>query len=489
MPRPGVNIITRESQPPSNVPTDVGVGFLVGVTEKGPLIPVPVYNMTDYEATYGTRQSYAITAYDSAEFFFKEGGYKLYVARVVGPAAATAQINLTDNVAAVTLVAKAKGPGDYGNDLNVVVRTNAQDASIPAGYWRARVQTDAAVILEESYDLLDDQAGILWGNTVSKYIVFTDGASALDPAAATYSLAGGVLDSASIVDAQWQAALDRITPDMGPGQVFAPGRVTTAGQLQLANHALANNRIAILDAPDTAVVATLTALPAALIDTSGKRSRFSGMFGPWLYVPGLTVGTQRLVPPSALVAGVMARNDSQGMSPNEPAAGSRGVFRTVLDVSQSWDGTSRQTLNAGGVNVIRNTFGTRKIYGYRTTADPTSDSRWINLGNSRLHRAIGAEANAVGERFVFRQIDGQFRMINEFGAALIGEACMPFYLAGSLYGDTPDDAFKVDVGPSINTPSTISNNELHAVITARMSPFGEEVDIDIVKLLITEEVV
>jgi hypothetical protein len=65
---------------------------------------------------------------------------------------------------------------------------------------------------------------------------------------------------------------------------------------------------------------------------------------------------------------------------------------------------------------------------------------------------------------------------------------MPFYLAGSLFGTTPDEAFFVDVGETVNTPTTIANNELHAVIQLRMSPFGEEITIEIVKVLVTESI-
>jgi phage tail sheath protein FI len=495
MTRPGVNITTRESAPVTTIPTDVGTGFMVGITESGPTTVTAqdvVHSMSEYEAKWAyTKRNYvnAITAYDSAETFFKEGGYALYVGRVVGPAAAVATVNVPDSLAATTLVANAKGPGDYGNDLNVVIRTNAQDSTIPVNYFRVRVQTDAAVILEESYDLIDDQAAILWSNTVSQYITFVDNAgSANDPAAGTYSLTGGLLDFASIVDANWQSGLDRLTADLGPGLVFGPGRTTSAGQVQLANHALAKNRVAICDGPDTATVATITAQPAAVIDTSTKRSRFTGIFVPWLRIPGLTSGSQRLIPPSAAVAGLFARNMGLGYSPNEPAAGARGVFNTVLSVSQTFDSSSRQTINSAGVNLIRDIYGTRKVYGWRTTADPSSDAKWIALSNSILHRAVAALANAVGERFIFRQIDGERKMINEFGAALIGEACMPFFAAGSLYGTTPDDAFKVDVGPSVNTNTTIANNELHAVISLRMSPFGEEVDIELVKYLVSEQI-
>ena len=495
MTRPGVNITTREAAPVSSVPTDVGTGFMVGVTESGPLTVTSldaVHSMAEYEAKYAySKRNYAnaITAYDSAETFFKEGGYALYVGRVVGPAAATATISVTDSGALATLTAFAKGPGDFGNDLNLVVRTNAQDSNIPSGYFLIRVQTDSAVILEESPYLLDDQAAIVWSTTTSKYVTLVDAAaSANDPNAATFSLAGGNLDFASINDAAWQAGLDRLGVDLGPGTVFAPGRTTTVGQLQVANHALARNRIAMIDGPDTATSATITAQPPLLIDSSTRRSRFSGIFVPWLRIPGVTSGTQRLVPPSAAVAGLFARNMGLGYSPNEPAAGGRGVFNTVLSLSQTYDDATRQAINTAGVNVIVDKYGQRKVYGWRTTADPSSDPKWIALSNSMLQRAVTAEALAVGERFIFRQIDGGNRMINEFGAALIGEACMPFYLAGSLYGATPSEAFKVDVGPTVNTPTTIANNELHAVISLRMSPFGEEVDIEIVKYLVTEQI-
>lgn len=480
--RPGVNIAIRESAPPSAFPTDIGVGFMVGVSEKGPLQPVPVFNMTEYETIYGTRQTYAITSYDSAKFYFDEGGYKLYVGRVVGPSAVTATVNVLDGASAITLVASAKGPGEYGNDLNVVVRTTTQDANIPAGYYRVRVQTDAAVILEESPDLFDDSAALLWSQTTSQFITFTDGASTNDPAAATYALATGNLDSANIADAHWLAGHDRFTSDYGPGLIFAPGRTSDVGHDQTCDHAEAFGRAAVLDGADTPTVATLKA------SAVGRRTRIGALFAPWCRTPGLTSGSTRLLPPSAGVAGLVARNVALGLSPNEPSAGEKGIFRSVLALTQTWSDIDRQTLNSGGVNILRDMFGQRKVYGWRTTADPTTDVSWLNFGNSLLYMAIRAKALAVAERYMFRQIDGERKLINDFGGALIGEALMPFFLEGALFGATPDDAFFVDVGPTVNTEASLATNTLKAVITVRMSPFGEEIDIDIVKLLITEEI-
>jgi hypothetical protein len=189
-----------------------------------------------------------------------------------------------------------------------------------------------------------------------------------------------------------------------------------------------------------------------------------------------------------MVMGVFARNMSLGYDANDPAAGELGRLRQALGMTQIYTDADRQTMNDNGFNVIKDVYGVIKIYGWRTTADPLNDPRWIALSNTILHREIVAEANSVGERFIFRQIDGQGRLIGQFGSALIGEVCMPLFMAGSLFGDTPEEAFKVDTGPSVNTDATIANNELHAVISVRMAPFGEEVDIAIVKYLVTEAI-
>jgi hypothetical protein len=105
-----------------------------------------------------------------------------------------------------------------------------------------------------------------------------------------------------------------------------------------------------------------------------------------------------------------------------------------------------------------------------------------------MHRQIVAECNLIGESFIFRQIDGQGRLIAQFGASLEGNVFMPLFLEGSLFGSRAGEAYKVDVGPSINTIATQANNELRAVCSVRMSPFSEEVVIEIVKYLVTEEI-
>jgi phage tail sheath protein FI len=477
--RPGVNILQKESRPPLALPTESSV-FMIGITEKGPLAPVVSKTPTEWTNNHGARTTTTSTMADAAEFLFKEGAKRIITSRVVGPGAVVASVNVTDAGAATVFTAKAKGPGAYGNDLNVVVRTNTQDATIPVGSFLLRIQTDAAVILEESPVLLDKAAALYWMDGTSQYITYTDGASTNDPNAATFALAGGNDDVAGITDTQWSDALARIPADWGTGIVISPGRTTTAAHTNLKTHADAYRRTAFFDLPDTPTIATLMAAAAA------NRARLGGAFWPWVRVAGLTPGTYRVVPPSVIVAGIASYNDAQGLSPNVPAAGVNGVSRTAVGLTQTVIDADHQTLNDGGVNVIKLRYGEVRVMGWRTTSLESSDPRWINLGNSRLYCFISNMALLIGERFLFREIDGQGRTVAEWLAALSGEVMMPLFLAGSLYGDTPGEAFRVD--GSENTGTTAQQRKLLADIVYVDSQFAEEVTVSIAKQLISEGV-
>lgn len=98
---------------------------------------------------------------------------------------------------------------------------------------------------------------------------------------------------------------------------------------------------------------------------------------------------------------------------------------------------------------------------------------------------IAAEADALGETYLFDEIDGQGRLIASYGGALTA-MLMPYWNIGSLYGTTAEEAFQVDVGPSVNTPTTIADKQLRALVMVRPSPFAEMITIEIVKQQINE---
>lgn len=476
---PGTKIIEMATPPPRSAPTDTGVLFATGISDEGPSdSAVLIRSLDEFIIHFGPR-SVGSYLYDSVETYFRIGGSKLYVSRVVGPAAVVASVNLPDGAAAVSLVYHAPSSGAAGNNYSIAVL--APDV---AG---VKLQiTKSGAILATSPDLADQNSAVAWAQGTG-YGTLTLGASANLPAvSAARAAAGGADDRASITDTQWTAALTRFGKDLGPGQVAAFGRTTAAAQTALLQHAQDNNRVALIDLPDSPTAGTLVTAAGALKNLA--TSKHGAAFAPWAVVPGIVAGQTRTVPYSAVQAGLIARNDISN-SPNVPAAGSNGQADWALGLSQpAWDDNTRNNvLNVNGVNIAIMKYGGVRTYGYRTLTDPVANPNWVEFSNVRLYMTIAALGDAIAERYVLSQIDGKGRKIGQFGGELTG-MLVPFFEEGSLYGDTPQEAFNVDVGPQVNTVQSIQAHQLKAVIALKMSPFAEDVILELVKTAITEAV-
>src|SRR5687767_9340931 len=117
-PLPGVEITVRDSAPPRSSLTDTAGAFMVGLVQKGSIIKaVTVRSMVEFEDVFGVRQSFGLV-YDAAETFFREGGNKLTVSRIVGPAPVSATANMVGS-AGTSMVATATSPGEWANGYKV----------------------------------------------------------------------------------------------------------------------------------------------------------------------------------------------------------------------------------------------------------------------------------------------------------------------------------------------------------------------------------
>jgi phage tail sheath protein FI len=403
------------------------------------------------------------------------------VSRVVGPASVNATANILDQSGSVVpgdvaLVATAVNAGAWANSLNFEVTVTGSDFEIIVSH-------DDDGELERSGLLADRAAAVAWSAT-SDYITLTLGASNEDPRAqGPTGLTTGTDDRASITDAQWLTALNVFSRDLGPGQVLAPGRTTTAGHGQLLDHAEANNRVALLDLANTAVVATLEAAIVAI--QSRADARYGQVLAPWAVIPGIVPGTTRTVPYSAVQAGLYARSDRIN-SPNVPVAGQNGQARFVIDLAQSWSDDDRETLNDAGIAIAKDVYGAIQTYGLRSAADPEDDPLWLQFPGARLLMAIRAECAVVAERKQFAQIDGKGLVFRDLQSDLEGEVLLPYFDQGSLYGETPEEAFRVDTGAQVNTAETIAAGEIRAAVGVRTSPGAELVYIQIARQAITQ---
>lgn len=484
-----INISGAAGNPPDN--SDIGQAFAVLSTQRGSVSrPLLLQSLTDFGVYNGPRQT-SSPAYDVADEYFNEGGRKLYTSRVASASAAQASLNLVDAGAAICLVAKAgiqgdPDPGTWANGATggLSVAVVVSGATFQIQTLLNGVQVDASPY----FSTLQDAIGYF--SKFSNYIVLSAGASSLLPVAAAAAPLAGGSDGAAIVDADYQAALDRISSEYGPGQIMAPGRVTSSGYLQVMAHAIARNRFALLDAPDTGNDATIEAAAQGVFSAPGLARRFAQMIAPWTLAPGLTTYTQRDVPPVALLAALYGRLGSDP-NVNRSAAGVNGQAQWVQDLSQpNFTPTQRDALAAATVTLARRRFGgILRVEGNRTLADPSLDQNWSMAPNVRAIMWFSHRARLVGMAHDFQDVDPFGHELAAFQGDLTGEA-MKLYNAGALWAPSgnPSDAIVVDVGPSANPPSQLAQGIVQANVQLRLSPNPDRVVINVVKVPMTQAI-
>lgn len=463
---PGVYVRNLSSSPARGVPTDIGTLFAVGGTQRGPTDrAVPVASMTDFNTVFGDRVAWSLLA-DSLETFFQCGGAVAHVSRVTGPAAVAATKTIADASSGTSLTVTAASPGAWGNDVTVQVTAGT------GGGTFALVVAYKGVEVERSLDLIDTQAAAAWAQNSGYIRVTATGAN--DPAvAAAAALTGGADDTAGVTTASYEAALARFSRVLGAGQVAAPGVTTSAVHTALLAHAAATNRVALLDQPDTGTAATLTGLAASL--TQDANAWLGQTFAQWARVRGVTGSTTRVVPYSAVQAGMLARQDARHPWGNYPPAGDAGILPPfVVGVTQTWSDQDRKTLNdAGVVAAVAGPSGQIKTYGVVGLGTGV----WRQHHGVRVRMRTQAVLEDVAGHFVFRVIDGQGKTQAELGAAIRGEL-IHGWQEDAFYGATADDAFTVDTSDAVNTPATKAAGELHGTALVAIAAVAETVTIN-----------
>jgi len=473
MPRPGIDILTVDTAPPFVTNTDTGQAFAAASTSRGPTTPQLLQSLADFTRLYGPRVTTSM-AYDWVDAAFHSGLGKLWFSRLVGPGA-TAASKVILNVGTMFTVT-ANGVGTWANAVNVSI---VSDGGGLFHMLVAFTDTDGTVYTEQSPSTSDPAQVASWGDS-AQFVRVAVGTAAMIAVAAA-PLATGTDDTANENDTALGVALARFTVAMGPGQVAAPGRTTITAIQAIADHAAANFRVALADAPDTATASTITAL--AVTVRALTNARYVQLLAPWIYVPGLIGGTTRRVPYSALQAGLIAQSDQANPVSFAVAGPARGRSAYPLDVTQSYIDTDRALLSAAGVTIGRNRNGAVTTFDYVSAANPLTLPQWVNFGSARLVMYAQANGRKIAEAFMFQPIDGKSILINTFAEAL-NAMLKPLQDAGAIYGSDANPGYRVDT--SGNTITTIANNELHATMLLRTSPFAQWIAVNIVNVAISQ---
>jgi hypothetical protein len=496
----GVTVQTAEVPPSTESIFSTANAFILAETDWGPVgQPMQATSLAGVASLVGTpsgsgnpyssRTSTCATCFDSCETLLREDGAAsptLYISRVTGPNPTNATLILKDSAAATALTLTAQYAGVGGNGLLVAVVNNTSSYSLT-------VYDTAGNVLAISPALTTLAAGVSWAATTG-LITAVAGAGNLPATLAATALAGGSDNRTSATISNWQTAAAAFGPVLGPGQVLAPAQTNTNLNgiwSLLGTHAQANNRVAVCDMDDGMNTSVLTA------DLSGYGSSavasYTAFWAGNRVIPGVVPATTRTVAPSPVIAGLCARADFAG-NPNQAAAGVHYPLAFATAPATLVSGAPHDTysladlntLNQAGINTFQVANGLPCNYGFVASVLPSADAVYWQFCHARTRMYIVAQSQLIGQEFVFSQIDGQGQTAAAFKAALQGFLTQ-LYTAGALYGATAAQAFNVDVGPDINTPQTLQAGQLNAVITCSLSPFAQNVVIQVNVVPITAQ--
>lgn len=486
---PGVIVTTDTVTGPTGTRSPGGTYFVVGQAERGPTDrAVRVRGIADVERTFGGRTTYG-TLYDDLRTYFAEGGERAYVARVVGPAATEGILELMDRggVPEPTLELTARGAGTWSTGVTVTVvdGTIADTVTLtvdgPDGTERYR---DVAT-LEDLEQAINDRSTMVTATTLGSTNPHPDN---LPAAIAETALSAGDDDRAAITTDELAAGLDRFGRDLGAGAVAMPGIDAAVAHPSLAAHARLNDRIALLAPSEGTTPAEAGGIADGLLGQAGGEQ--VGMFYPWVRIPAGGART-KLVSPEGFVAGRRARahaTDGPWRAPaGQLAGGADFVLGTELDVDQA----AGDTLDDAHVSAIRSIAGRPTLYGWRSLS--TDEGNYALLTGRDALNVLTAQAREALEPLVFRPIDGRGRLFAEAEGILTG-LVEPWRVAGGVYERTTEDGvqvdpgYRVDVGPSVNTPASIAAGRIVAKLAVRISPTGTLVEVTIVKVAVTAAV-
>lgn len=483
---PGVYIEEIEigAKPIEGVSTSTA-GFL-GPTERGPTSPRLVTNFGDFKRKYG---GFVDGSYlgNGVEGFFRNGGKRCYMGRIIGSGSATSTTDLTkteDETSKPVMSITAVGPGIWGNYVAVIV----EDATLSkpekplfkltVKYWKSMLTPDGNPTDEECVDAQPDKS--------EDVIEIYDNLSPDESSSDFYEKK--INDISILVKVEKDEKKAEGCPDVDvtvllsggtPGQAIKlsdyEGSAVTGSKTGLAAFEEVDD-ISIVCVPDEDSVSITDSLvshcenmkdrfailqaaqsagPISTLEPPND-SKYAAFYYPWIWVMDPFTNNKKLVPPGGHMAGVYARSDTERGVHKAPA---NEVIRGAQELQFALTKGEQDILNPKGVNCIRAFKGRGiRIWGARTTS---SDPLWKYLNVRRLFLYL-EESIEDGTQWVV------FEPNNEKLWARVKQSVSQFLTTiwrdGALMGLTPEEAFFVKCDRTTMTQDDIDNGKLIVMI-------------------------
>lgn len=486
---PGVYIEEFEigAKPMEGVSTSTA-GFL-GETERGPTTPCLITSWLQYQRVYGGYFGNDKYLPGSVEGFFKNGGKRCFIARIVksGEKPATTaglKLKVGDKNA---LTVEAFGEGNWGNRVALqlskgtfsgfrldVFYWKKTPASLYNPYRDTKTQPRPAVseifdnvsISEESPDYFGKTVNGI-SNLIKISIQEGDEAELLnslgDPVELQYLIDGSDGEGdLTISDYERSDPVDDV-PGKRKGLtalkgiedislIYAPNAYAIPGLVGslIAHCENLRYRFAILDAPQGS-----SNVPG-LDPRSDTPTDYAAFYYPWIKIINPETGMLQLMPPGGYVAGVYARSDTERGVHKAPA---NEVILGASDLEFQIMKGEQDVLNPKGVNVIRAFPGRGiRIWGARTLS---ANTLWKYINVRRLFIYIEASIEKGTQWVVFEPNDERLwsRVKITITQFLTG-----VWRSGALMGTTPEEAFFIKCDRSTMTQDDIDNGRLICII-------------------------
>jgi len=454
---PGVNVEFASAAARRFGPPDPSNLFVVGFFDRGTVGQVAT--VQDLITRFGAAQSYS-QAWHSIAGKLAEGGRLITIARVVGPAAASATVTLNDAVPGPSITVTATSPGAWANGatagLKAAITTEGSGRRLTITENGVTVAVSPLITAVADFELWDGE-GIVTVDAVG---------TGLPANVAATNLAGGADDRANVTPDSWADAAALLDPKYGPGILYAPGLSDDESQIALAEHGEAHNRDVYIDLPaDTTINAAITHAETLRTDAPDLVKRI-GMFLSWARQTTIAGETTRLVP----YAGVQAAITSRVMRENGPGAPAfglnRGVARTVARLEREFTDAERNQLYEAGINVAVDDGAQIAHWGFRTLdLDPLHS----DLHHAHVRMTLRWLSTLIARTFLAEPLDAL--TLASYAGKLDGlgqQFASPAVRA--LYG------YVIDVD-TVNTVESMARRELHALWKIQQTPTADWVDL------------
>ena len=483
---PGVYVEEIEigAKPIEGVSTSTA-GFL-GETERGPTTPKFITSWLQYQRVYGSYFGSDKYLPYAVEGFFKNGGQRCYLARIVKADALPSNFRLTDGSGDNALSVEAIGEGESGNQIAIKVSKGTFGGfKLSVWYWKELPATlfDPEVDLttmprptvEEVYDNLS-----ITENSPDYYEKRINGISNLikifqstvsgdedngnrpeNPSSITY-LTNGTNGTGDIILSDYER-IDTGTQEDKKGLtafekiddisiLYAPNVYSITGLVgSLISHCEnIKDRFVILDCIQGASDSS-TLNPRNLNPT-----QYGAYYYPWIYVIDPATGMKKLVPPGGYMAGIYARSDVERGVHKAPANEKvRGVVELEFPITKG----EQDILNPRGVNCIRAFPGRGiRVWGARTLS---SDPSWKYINVRRLFLYLEESIDEGTQWVVFEPNNEQlWDRVKQTITGFLTQV----WKDGALMGRSVEEAFFVKCDRTTMTQNDIDNGRLIVMI-------------------------